>query len=215
MSKRRYLLLLPFLLLSSCSHEAFRQYFGNMEEVSFSLPFSDIDQKEIVSEDWKNAIEAEREQENTAPSGNNPLPPKDPVLEKTYYADIFVLSTQTELDSFFAQDGLIATEEEKKEYCFMPSDLFYVIVLAQIPEGYESFKRENIQSTDDKGNMIIISDNFYSFSSRPEINYFFIDLKYDTEKKEHVSAFLFEVSRKYLSTISSTTIRPVYSWGKK
>ena len=91
----------------------------------------------------------------------------------------------------------------------------YVIVLAQIPEGYESFKRENIQSTDDKGNMIIISDNFYSFSSRPEINYFFIDLKYDTEKKEHVSAFLFEVSRKYLSTISSTTIRPVYSWGKK
>lgn len=219
MSKRRYLLLLSALLLSSCAQGSYRQYFGNMELVSFSLPYSEIDEKAIVSDDWKEAVEEERRQEiqNTPSSSSthSHVVPRDPVLEKTYYAEIFVLSTQTQLDAFFSLESLSFTKEDRKEYGFMPQDIFYVVVISQIPEGYESFKRENVQSTDEDGNMVIISDNFYSFANRPEINYFFIDLRHAPDRKEHVFSFLFEVPRQYLENISETTIRPIYSWGKK
>lgn len=203
--QKRYLLFLASIFLASC-HAAvpYRRYYGNMAMTSFSLPYASIRGKEIVSD-------ALYEREPDVPKTDD----EEPSLSTDatdYYTDIFVLTTQAQVDGFFKNESLSYSQQDYQAYSFLPSDLFYVILISQIPEGYQAYKRENVLVQGSGESSHIISENFYCLASHPEINYFFIDLKEGSFQGAHVQSFLFSVDIRFRNDITESTIRPIYSF---
>lgn len=210
MIKRRVLfLVLPFLL-GSCSPSLgeYRRYYGNMALTSFSLPYESIDGKAILTDDFRFRLLEEREEAEENPEV---VPSSEKLLEEIFFADIFVLSNQEDVDTFFAMEDLTFEEEDKEKYSLLPEGIFYVLLISQIPEGYMAYKRNNIQGVDEEGNAVIISDNFYAYANRTDIHYFFIDLERDLQADYHVQSFLFEVSMDRIEEFQGETIRPIYA----
>ncbi|HIU70997.1 MAG TPA: hypothetical protein IAC60_05425 [Candidatus Enterosoma merdigallinarum] len=194
MPKRRLLLLLSAFFLSSCSmpQDNYRLYYGNMAMPSFSIPYVFVDEK--VCQDAFTPPQEEGEEKEAT----------------TYYCNIDTLSSQAAVDEFFLQKDLSYNPEDVQQYRILPRNVFYVILFCQIPGGYQAYKRKDIQAVDENGNPIIISDNFYCYRSRPELNYFFIDIKKDpSHPNSSVRSFLFQVDKAYLDTVREETIRPI------
>ena len=193
MKKYKLISLIFFIcLLTGCVGQIekgnYKCYLGNMVISSFSIDKDEIKQKKIQSESLS---------DNT---------------DNEYFVNIYPLKDQDEVDSFYKDTGSNIKSDEKNKYQTLKENQMMIYFIADIPKGYEAYKRDNIQGElVDQGNLLL-TDNFYYYSSRTDFFYCLIDLK----KKNSITAdgtysFFYITSNKYKDTLIPENIRVIYN----
>jgi hypothetical protein len=183
-------ILFALSLLFSCQSKAgacYQCFYGNMEVSSVKLPYETIRQKPLQKNFTDKATE------NTV-----------------YYADIFVLNEQQDVDDFFKVSGLSVDPKEYETRKTLPEGAMDLYVIAQIPEGYQAYKRYNKQHTDTSGATVLWTENFFYYVSRPEISYCEIDIRKDsTVLSPSVFTLYYRLPSSDSSQLTSSSIRPI------
>lgn len=188
-SKPLYLLFLPFVL-TSCekSRSCYQCLLGNMVFAHLEMNYAAISSKKIV---WN--------QNKT---------------EMDYYANIYVASSQAELNTFYQETPFLSNPENENR--ILPEGSMEMIFFAQIPAGYAPFKRNNIPYQEESGDIVMVTDNFYFYQSHPQIIYSFIDLKIDSSVKEpSVFSYYYLISDTYKVQMKPENVRVLFSVGEK
>lgn len=127
-----------------------------------------------------------------------------------YFANVFTVTTQEELTAFQTETPFF--ENPNKENLTLSAGNMEVLVFAQIPAGYTAYKRDNVQFEKDDGKIVMVTDNFYFYQSRPELVYSFIDIKKDKESKEpSVFSYYYVISDEYKSQMKVDNIRVLFN----
>ena len=168
---------------SSMSQNAYIIYFGNMYLSADSYKYDAINQKAIQNNHDKND-------------------------EQIYYTNIQIITEQSDVDEIKQSADYVDNGEEIK----IPDDHFLVYFFAQIPSFYQAVRRENIQYINEDGQEVLVTDNFYQLSPRPNMFYCFIDLEFDiTISRPQVFSFYYYVSDAYLQNMTLANIRVIFS----
>lgn len=184
-------LCLSIFLLFSCKKEnrpydCYQCFFSNMILVNHSLPYQDINMKQIQKDNLN--------------------------LDNTYYGNYYIINSQTELDSFYSDENLLVDSNDKDNYSLLPTSSSMAFFIVQIPKGYRAYRRSNSQQELNNKDIILITTNFYYYTSHPEIVYCYIDLKKDDSLVEDSTfSFLYIYNSYYSSIIKDGNIRFVYS----
>lgn len=183
--KKNAIFLLPLLLTSCSSNEAYKFFYGNMVVSSAAMPYEKIEGKKIQ---WRNHE------------------------EEDYFTEIHIFSSAVSFDLFFADHSEYTIDEEERANLISSlhrDDLMLVFIFAQIPEGYSAYKRDNIQIKED-GVFKLITDNFYSYASRKNISYSFIDIKKEEGREKEIFSYTYLASSNYMNTLKEDSIRVIF-----
>jgi len=132
------------------------------------------------------------------------------INSKAFYYNTYVINTERELTSFYSLSGVSVDTKEITDNNPLTADKMIVYIISQIPAGYKAYKRDNIQQTGNDGKVVLITDNFYYYASRPEISYCNIDLKKDdTVKDDYSYSFYYSLYTDYSSIIKEDSIRVI------
>ncbi len=188
--KKTALLFVLFSLLSSCSQNekdrCYQCYFGKMYLSSCSISYDEIDSLSI--------------QDNLTDSSI------------TYYGNVYSLFTEKEKNDFYADSTMKFTEDEISKIKKYSGDDLIEYFTIQIPSGYKAIKRNNVQGyTKNDTNLVLLTDNFYYYSTRKNLLYCEINLEKDTKNtSESVFSFYFVLSDVFKEQLSSSSIRLIY-----
>lgn len=189
--KKSLILVLSSLFLFSCKKETkpydcYQCYVSNMIESTFSLSYDKINKKEILHETFLD--------------------------DEKYYGNYYIINSQEELNDFYNIDNLQIDEKEKENYSLLPTSSSMSMFIVQIPKGYKVEKRSNIQQELNNKDVILVTTNFYYYSSHPEIVYSHIDLKKDeTIKENYTYSYFYIYNYYYSSIIKENSIRFIYN----
>lgn len=177
-------------LLVSCGKSVekncYQCFLGNMIVSSFDLAESEIEDKKI---------------QNEVTSSDN-----------EYYANIYLLKTQEDVDEFFKTNTANIDMKEIHEYRALPENMMMTYFIAEVPEGYKAYKRSNIQGELMDQGLILLTDNFYYYASKPDIFYCQIDLKPEPVNTSITTfSFFYYMSSRYSDVIKSENIRILYN----
>ncbi len=186
------------ILLTGCSDAtSYKIYYGKMLTSSGTMKYSDISEKEI-----DNHLGTE-ETIVTDEYGEY-------VYEVFYYCNLYFLKTEDDLDVFSNTSKINVPVSELTTVSSDFDNYFYIYFFAQIPAGYQAYKRENIQTTDTSGTTVLITPSFFSYANRTQIAYCFIDVEEDeTVEDDYVFAFYYQVEREYEEELTVDTVRVV------
>lgn len=188
--KKSALLLTFFSLLFSCSQKekdlCYQCYFGRMYLSYCGISYDEIDSIAI--------------QDNLTNSAS------------THYGNVYSLFTEEEKNNFFFESAMNFSEEEVTKIKKYSGDDLIEYFSIQIPSGYKAIKRDNVQgSIKEDTDLVLLTDNFYYYSTRKKIIYCMIDLEKDTTiSSPSVFSFYFVLSDVFKEQISSSTIRLIY-----
>lgn len=188
MKKKILLSVLSLSLLSGCGQSVekntYRCFLGKMMVSSFALPEEEINQKKIQSED----------------------------MEGNYYANMYFLTSQNEVNEFYSNLEHTFTSSEKDTNRKLKETLMLVYFIMDIPKGYKAYKRNNIQGELVDQGLTLLTDNFYYYASKPDVFYCMTDLKKDDSITENgVYSFYYLTSRQYKDLLSVDSIRIIYN----
>ena len=173
-----------FSCKSSLNNNCYQCYIGNMIVSSFTLPYASISDKTCL-------VKTKDEELN----------------KKPFYYNSYVINTERELSSFYSLSGVSVDTKEITDNEPLVKDKMIVYIISQIPAGY---RRDNIQQTGNDGKVVLITDNFYYYASRPEISYCNIDLKKDdTVTANYSYSFYYSLYDEYSSIIKDDSIRVI------
>ena len=169
MKKKSIFLLLP--LLVSCEQSGYQIYLGNQILSGAKMDISSLSMRE------------------------EHLRLKEEVND-TYYANVYVQTSQEELDAFYKQ-GFVPKEEQEK-YPSLAEGKERVYFFISLPPHYQFRRRDNIQGKilGDENN-ILLTDNFYTYSTRDNLFFCYVDVVYDESiiGKSEIS-FFYTISSK-------------------
>ncbi len=173
-------------ILSGCQDTvSYKLYYGKMFTSTATATYRRVNGKEIV----------------------NNVNEDDTVA---YYCDIFTLKTDEDLASFQEEYKMEVTNSEFNSILSDFNDYFYIYFLAQIPAGYQAYKRENTQTTDSSGTTVLITPSMFSYANRPNLVYCCIDVAEDeTITSTYLYTFYYQVERAFEEDLTSDIIRPV------
>ncbi len=176
-----------FSCKSSLNNNCYQCYIGNMIVSSFTMPYAKISDHPCL-------VKTKDEEINS----------------KAFYYNTYVINTERELTSFYSLSGVSVDTKEITDNNPLTADKMIVYIISQIPAGYKAYKRDNIQQTGNDGKVVLITDNFYYYASRPEISYCNIDLKKDdTVKDDYSYSFYYSLYTDYSSIIKEDSIRVI------
>lgn len=185
MPKRRFLLPLLLLLTSCSGHEQdYRQYYSTMLVPSFSLPISAVHQKEML-----NRYDGED--------------------EESYFCNLYLLSNREEIQDFLQTPELSFTQKDMEYLRSMETGQEIFLCLYQVPPFYDSHLRYSIQTTDEDGNLVAMTDNFFFYPSRPSISYLFLDLVPSRRDSVGISCALYLFNKDRNESLSPENVRPI------
>ena len=182
--KKKRLFLPLFLLLSSCDAPVreYRRYFSTMTVPSFALPFGAIDEREMINRYDEEGTDA-------------------------FFCNLYILRSSRDVREFLQVPGLSYTAEDEKRLEDLSGDQMALLCLYQVPPFYAPYLRYSIQTMDEEGNLIAVTDNFFSLAPRPEINYLFLDLIPSQRETAMVSSALYVFDESRGENLDPDTIR--------
>lgn len=131
--------------------------------------------------------------------------------ENKYHFNMYFIEDQSALDEFYENEGSSIDDIEKKKYKTLDDNLSAVYFILDTPIGYQAYKRDNIQAEIKDQGLIMVTDNFYYYASKPSIFYCVIDLKEDSDiTNQGTYSFFYLVSRKYSDKIKEENVRMMY-----
>jgi|GEM_PF-1720232 hypothetical protein len=191
--KNKHLKVIPALLLSlsllSCSEDTYgyncyQCYYSTQITSSLSLPYSSITQKKVI----------------------NQLDDKS--LTSSYYVNYYITNTQTELNTFYSQNNLTIDPKEKIKYETLDENTMRLFVIAQIPKGYKTVRRNDEQQSKKDGGVELITSNLYFYETKPETSYCYLDVTKDESiTEDYVYSFFYIINSSYSTIIKENQIR--------
>ncbi len=186
--KKSLLSTLLIFLLASCGNatmvNCYQCYFGSMYLSGARISYSEIHQKAIVNRAYED--------------------------KNNYFFNYYMVSNLN-ASEFLTNQAIYLPDEEIQNIQNLTEKTFYLYFFAQIPSGYKSFKRDNIQGYLIDETQVLITDNFYYYSDHTDILYCDIDIeKYDENTNETLFSFYFEIPTELASLISQNNIRALY-----
>ena len=167
MKKNLFLCLSLTRRMTSCTKEektaCYQCYYGNRIVSKAAPAFDSIEGKEL-----------ERDIKNAA--------------FDSYYFSVTAITSEQDKLSFESHRIWKDNQKDNRE---LPNGYRALYFFVQIPNGYRAFKRNNIQSQNPKGDLVLLTDNFYYYRSRPELSICYIDVVQDSEAAENVFSFYY------------------------
>lgn len=191
--KNKSLKVIPTLLLSlallSCSNDTYgykcyQCFYSTLIVSTLSLPYSSITQKEVI----------------------NQLDDKS--LTSSYYVNYYIVNTQTELNDFYSQNNLTVDSKEKVKYETLDENTMRLFVIAQIPKGYKTIRRNDEQQSKKDGGVELITSNLYFYETKPDTTYCYLDVvKDESITEDYVYSFFYIINSSYSAIIKENQIR--------
>ena len=133
-----------------------------------------------------------------------------PDITTPHWINLYFLNSIDELDSFYQTDGRNSSQKERTHCATKIVDHAIIYACAEIPEGYNAFKKNDVQAEKDN-QTVLVTPSFYYYSSEPNIHYLNIELKRDTtEKKRSLFSFYYILDEEYKHKLSYDNIRILY-----
>ena len=170
MKKTYFLFLLPILV--SCQSSGYQLFLGNMILSDAKKDFSSLSMRPVHFQ-----LQGEGKSD--------------------YFADVYCLTTQEELTSFYnSETSITFSEKEKTKYGTLNEGEVRIYFFVPIPAGYRPKRRDNVQGkVIGNEEEILLTDNFYTYSTRPDFFYCYVDVvKEDDERENKVFSFFYTVS---------------------
>ena len=190
MRKVLSLLLLPFLI--SCSSKAkysetcYQCFYGNEIELSIECDYDYLNGKHLLQNDLKDKND-------------------------DFYFDYYVLNNSEEVSAFLDNKDL-RFKQSDVDTIKRSRELIQVVFIAQIPNEYKAFKRNNFQFRKSESEEIYLTSNFYTYGNRKDISYcFFFVIKDGKISEKYVYSFVIKIDKNFFEFDKTSSIRGILS----
>ena len=133
------------------------------------------------------------------------------ISDQEFYFDYYVLDTISEVEVFTRSESIQFTDEDKEKLALKEGQS-EIVFIAQIPEKYKAFKRNNFQYRKSESEEIFLTSNFYTYSKREDIAYCFVDVVPDEKiDSKYLYSFVIKIDKSFYEFKKDTLIRGILS----